>query len=75
MANRLANIIVEAETHYNIEFIDEINKEEIEESSECTGSENYVNQYANLDSYVDDEVFKEAEFFKDILETFSASFH
>ena len=69
VANRLANIIVEAETHYNIEFIDEINKEEIEESSECTGSENYVNQYANLDSYVNDEVFKEAEFFKDILET------
>ena len=68
MANRLANLIVEAETHFNLEINDEVIIDEIEENNTYEFDTNQSDD-ENLSSYLDDEVFKEADFFRDIMET------
>ena len=70
MANRLAHIIVEAETYFGVDIEDEITNENIEVSKENDKYEFYGehSEEEEQSAFVDDEVFNEAKFFEDILE-------
>ena len=66
VANNLANMIVEAETHFNVEIVDEIENEEIQEIEQ--GGNEELGKLVGA-AFLEDEVFKEKDFLEDILES------
>ena len=62
VANQLANIISEVEVYYSLDIDDEIDNDEM-------SFEDMIYHVENEESFVEDEVFKEAEFFAEISET------